>query len=75
MVSLKNSNADIDNVGFKYYNGRPTIRSKVQLASNKVGGVMIWEIGQDSFNEYSLLKTIHKEFNNLGFKTTELCKE
>lgn len=36
MVSLKNSNADIDNVGFKYYNGRPTIRSKVQLASNKV---------------------------------------
>ena len=39
------------------------------------GGVMIWEIGQDSFNEYSLLKTIHKEFNNLGFKTTELCKE
>tara|TARA_B110000116_G_scaffold268762_1_gene283427 strand:- start:12 stop:1016 length:1005 start_codon:yes stop_codon:yes gene_type:complete len=75
MVGLKNSNADIDNVGFKYYNGRPTIRSKVQLASNKVGGVMIWEIGQDSFNEYSLLKTIHKEFNNLGFKTTELCKE
>jgi len=75
MVGLKNSNADIDNVGFKYYNGRPTIRSKVQLASTEVGGIMIWEIGQDSFNDYSLLKTVHKEFDKLGFKTTELCKE
>jgi len=75
MVGLKNSNADIDNVGFKYYNGRPTIRSKVQLASTEVGGIMIWEIGQDSFSEYSLLKTVHKEFDKLGIKTTELCKE
>jgi chitinase len=75
MVGLKSSNADIDNVGFKYYNGRPTIRSKVQLASTEVGGIMIWEIGQDSFNDYSLLKTVHKEFDKLGFKTTELCKE
>jgi len=34
---------------------------------------MIWELGQDSFSEYSLLKTIHNEYKNLGFATTELC--
>ena len=75
MVSLNNSNADIDNVGLKFYNGRPTIRSKVQLASNEVGGVMIWEIGQDSFNEYSLLKTVKKEYDKLKIKTTGLCED
>ncbi|MGY8946161.1 MAG: glycosyl hydrolase family 18 protein [Flavobacteriales bacterium] len=75
IVNQNNSYADIDNVGLKYYNGRPTIRSKVQLASNEVSGIMVWEIGQDSYSEYSLLKTIHKEYDNLGTKTTELCKE
>jgi GH18 family chitinase len=57
----------------KYYNGRPTIKSKVKLASEQVSGIMIWELGQDSFSDYSLLKTIHKEYNNLGFKTSGLC--
>jgi len=75
MVSLNTSYADIDNVGSKFYNGRPTIRSKVKLASNKVNGIMIWELGQDSFTEYSLLQTIHKEYSNLGFTTTNLCND
>ena len=75
MVSSNTSYADIDNVGSKFYNGRPTIRSKVKLASNKVNGIMIWELGQDSFTEYSLLKTIHKEYSNLGFTTTNLCND
>ncbi len=66
-------NADIDNVGLKFYNGRPTIKSKVKLASEQASGIMIWELGQDSFSEYSLLKTIHNEYKNLGFATTELC--
>ena len=75
MVSSNTSYADIDNVGSKFYNGRPTIRSKVKLASNKVNGIMIWELGQDSFTEYSLLKTIHKEYSNLGITTTNLCDD
>ena len=62
-----------NNVGMKFYNGRPTIKSKVKLASEQVSGIMIWELGQDSFSDYSLLKTIHKEYNNLGFKTSGLC--
>jgi len=73
MVSTNNSYSEIDNVGLKYYNGRPTIKSKVKLASEQVSGVMIWELGQDSFSEYSLLKTIHKEYTDLGVKTTNLC--
>ena len=73
MVNAQTSNADIDNVGLKFYNGRPTIKSKVKLASEQVSGIMIWELGQDSFSEYSLLKTIHNEYKNLGFATTELC--
>ena len=78
MVLSNTSFADIDKVGSKFYNGRPTIRSKVKLASNKVNGVMIWELGQDSglydsFSEYSILKTIHKEYPKLGVKTTNLC--
>ena len=73
MISTNNSYSEIDNVGMKYYNGRPTIKSKVKLASEQVSGIMIWELGQDSFSDYSLLKTIHKEYNNLGFKTSGLC--
>jgi hypothetical protein len=34
---------------------------------------MIWELGQDSFNEYSLLYAIDKTYTDLGVKTTELC--
>lgn len=30
---------------------------------------MIWELGQDSFDDYSLLKTIHDEYTRLGVKT------
>ena len=73
MVSTNNSYSEIDNVGMKFYNGRPTIKSKVKLASEQVSGIMIWELGQDSFSDYSLLKTIHEEYNNLGFKTSDLC--
>ena len=74
MVSSNQNYADVDNVGSKFYNGRPTIKSKVKLASEKVGGIMVWELGQDSFGTFSLLKTIHNQFSQLGVKTTKLCQ-
>jgi GH18 family chitinase len=44
-----------------YYNGIPTIKKKVAFAKkNGAGGVMIWEIQQDSGDERSLLKAIHE---------------
>lgn len=73
MVAEDVQNADLDKVGNSYYNGRPTIESKVELANAQVGGIMIWEIGQDSFDEYSLLKAIHNKYTSLGTKTTGLC--
>lgn len=73
MVASNTSNSERDQVGNKYYNGRPTIASKVKLAAQNLSGIMIWELGQDSFTEYSLLQTIHKTYTDLGVKTTELC--
>jgi hypothetical protein len=73
MVKKNVLNADLDNVGEAYYNGMPTIEKKVELAAESVSGIMIWELGQDIYNEYSLLTTIHNKCNALGFTTTGLC--
>tara|TARA_X000000950_G_scaffold216135_1_gene260129 strand:+ start:1102 stop:2124 length:1023 start_codon:yes stop_codon:yes gene_type:complete len=73
MVAFDISNSEKDNVGNRYYNGRPTIANKVKLASQNLSGIMIWELGQDSFTEYSLLESIHKTYTDLGVKTSSLC--
>ncbi|WP_418602755.1 glycosyl hydrolase family 18 protein [Hwangdonia sp.] len=74
MVRDDVNNAHLDQVGTTFYNGIPTIKSKVNLAYDEaIGGIMIWELGQDSFDNYSLLKTIHDEYTALGVKTSGLC--
>ena len=73
MLTSDVSNSERDNVGNKYYNGRPTIADKVKLAARNLSGIMIWELGQDAFSEYSLLETIHKTYTDLGVETTGLC--
>ena len=73
MVDSDVSNSEKDNVGNKYYNGRPTIANKVKLASQNLSGIMIWRLGADSFSEYSLLETIHKTYTDLDVETTGLC--
>lgn len=60
MVSLDAANAQLDQVGQIYYNGIPTIRAKTELAMERVSGIMIWELGQDAFNEHSLLQVIYQ---------------
>lgn len=40
-----------------YYNGIPTIQKKTQWACDNVGGIMIWEISQDSTNPSTSLLT------------------
>lgn len=45
-----------------YFNGPETIRRKTQLAMSKgLGGIMIWELGQDAKGHRSLLSVIHDE--------------
>lgn len=73
IVNLDTNNSYYDQVGNLYYNGRPTIRAKIDLANSEVGGVFVWEIGQDSFGELSLLSTIHNHFTNKDITTTSLC--
>ncbi|MFH7018758.1 glycosyl hydrolase family 18 protein [Flavobacterium sp. FlaQc-47] len=65
--------ADLDELGNIYYNGRSTIDQKVAFASQNTGGIMIWELAQDSFTEYSLLDIIHKKYTSLKVRTTGLC--
>jgi chitinase len=65
--------ADQDELGKIYYNGRLTIAQKVAFASQNTGGIMIWEIAQDSFGEYSLLDVIHTKYTRLKVRTTGLC--
>jgi chitinase len=45
--------------GIVYYNGIPTIKSKTQLALEKAGGIMIWQLRQDAKGPNSLLGTIN----------------
>ena len=64
-IVLENpDNAYVDKVGDKYYNGINTIKKKTELVkSEKLKGIMIWELGQDAFSpveEYSLLKAINE---------------
>lgn len=50
-----------------HYNGIPTIQKKTQWACENVGGIMIWEISQDSSDaKTSLLTAIYEMAKKLG---------
>jgi len=52
----------IDEAGGYFFNGPGTIRRKTRHALDAgLGGVMVWEIGQDTQDESSLLKCIQAE--------------
>lgn len=51
----------VDEVNGIYFNGPATIKQKTRDAlAQHLGGVMVWEIGQDVPGDGSLLKVIHK---------------
>lgn len=51
-----------DEAGGFYFNGLDTVRKKTAYArENGLGGVMIWELGQDSLDSSSLLEAIREE--------------
>lgn len=50
-----------------YYNGIPTIKKKTEWACKNVGGIMIWELSQDTTdNSKSLLNAIYNEAKSQG---------
>ena len=61
IVAQFNPQPNVDQVGQMYFNGPDTVRQKVKLAVNsKLGGVMVWELGQDANGQQSLLRVIQK---------------
>lgn len=44
-----------------YYNGMNTLREKTRLAMNKAGGVMLFDVNEDTNDDYSIVSMIHKE--------------
>ena len=76
MVAEDPAYAELDEVGLKFYNGRPTIQAKTELAMDQVSGIMIWELGQDAFNEFSLLKVIDETINgSVGINTNSIADQ
>lgn len=60
LVATNPAYAHVDQVGKIYYNGVVTATAKAELAKEQAGGVMLWELGKDAFNEYSILNTVHE---------------
>ena len=53
------TNYNSDSYAGYYYNGKSTIESKMDLVSNVGGlGILIWDLGQDRSDQYSLLDVI-----------------
>jgi GH18 family chitinase len=52
---------EVDEAGGIYFNGAGTIQRKARYAmENHLGGLMIWELGQDTNDDTSLLRAIHE---------------
>jgi GH18 family chitinase len=59
-VSADRANADRDVVDGLGYNGRPTVRRKTAWALANAGGVMFWELSQDTHDDTSLVSAAHE---------------
>ncbi|MBI5294395.1 MAG: glycoside hydrolase family 18 protein [Chloroflexi bacterium] len=61
LMSLHHPPADVDEVNGIYFNGIDTIGLKTCFArEGGYGGIMIWELGQGTWDETSLLQAIHQ---------------
>jgi chitinase len=59
IVSRHHPAPDVDEVDGIYFNGTTTIQRKTRYAlEQQLGGVMIWELGQDTSDDTSLLRAI-----------------
>jgi hypothetical protein len=54
-----------------YYNGINTLREKTIIAMNKAGGVMLFDVNEDTNDQYSIVSMI----DSLIYRTANLSKE
>lgn len=64
-VAANAANACRDTDGSDFWNGVPTIRQKALLARNRTGGIMTWELSQDTNTGNSLLTAMYEGINGL----------
>lgn len=64
--SENNDSVKLNDTAVIYYNGITTIRKKINLAFKQGGGIMIWQLYQDTLGKYSLLNNITNEIDNLN---------
>ncbi|MFC2126138.1 glycosyl hydrolase family 18 protein [Bacteroidota bacterium] len=70
------SDAYIDQVDQVYYNGIPTIVKKTELAKEKFGGVMFWQLAQDKYSEdLSLLRAVDQTLKAGDCKVSVFFKD
>jgi len=63
IVAMNPANANVDCVnsgGQQCYNGIPTIKRKTQWAMSNAGGIMNWELSQDTTGSTSLVSAIYE---------------
>ena len=60
LANAHNLGAGSDSVGDYYFNGVETMKKKAVYAQQlDLGGIMVWEIGQDTTGGKSLLHALH----------------
>ena len=71
-AQLVNRGADpyADTFDGQGYNGITTIKNKTNFAFDNGGGIMMWELSNDLFNQYSLVSAIHDVVVSRGGGTT-----
>lgn len=65
LIAADPSAADRDVEGTVHYNGKATMARKTGLAWRKGGGIMFWELSQDTSDGTSLLAAIHAQVQAL----------
>ena len=70
VVAKNPAYADVDefneNGKTYYYNGRPIVRQKIEMVKDWGTNIMIFRLGTDAMNEYSILKEIGRKMDELG---------
>jgi GH18 family chitinase len=72
IVEINPAYAYQDEFAATYYDGIPTIVKKAELARQSFGGIMIWQIGGDAFNDLSLLRAIDQTIKAYPCKNGDL---
>ncbi|MDB5106382.1 MAG: glycoside hydrolase family 18 [Fibrobacteres bacterium] len=60
IVAANPAAAWVDKDGTEDYNSIPTMRKKTNLALDRAGGIMFWELSQDATGELSLLSAVNE---------------